>query len=36
MAQIANTTSLIAVKVFPKDELDVIDEVRIPQTRTLS
>ena len=29
MAQIANTTSFVAVKVFAKEEFDLEDEVRI-------
>jgi hypothetical protein len=35
MAQIANSRSLVAVKVFSKKEFRLTGEVRIFQTRTL-
>lgn len=35
MAQISNSNSLVAVKVLPKKEFSLTDEVRIRQTLTL-
>ena len=35
MAQIANSTSMVAVKVFPRKEFRLTGDVRISQTRTL-